>query len=354
MAMSKHKVDYIIVGLGLAGIAFAEELKRQNKSFVVFENGSQTSSLVAGGMYNPVILKRFTPVWNAKEQLDVAIPFYKDLEVKLAANFDQAIAIFRTFKSIEEQNNWFVASDKPALQEFMDPELVTVNSKAVIAPFKAGKLNHTGRIKVKELVQSYREHLQQEDRLVDGTFRHENVITWDSYVEYLNFQAERIVFCEGNGLKQNRFFNTLPLNGTKGELITIHAPDLKLNEVIKSAVFIMPLGEDLYKVGATFNWSDKSNEPTEDGRKELEEKLRTVINCGYKVVDHEAGVRPTTGDRRPLIGAHPDNPRLGLLNGLGTRGVMIAPLMAKKLFQYLENNIPLDNEIDIRRFRSKS
>ena len=70
-------VDYIIVGLGLAGIAFAEELKKQSKTFVVFEDNSQTSSLVAGGMYNPVILKRFSAVWNAKEQLDLAIPFYR-------------------------------------------------------------------------------------------------------------------------------------------------------------------------------------------------------------------------------------------------------------------------------------
>lgn len=352
--MSKHKVDYIIVGLGLAGIAFAEELEKQQKSFLVFENESQTSSLVAGGMYNPVILKRFTPVWNAKEQLRIALPFYKDLETKLAARFDEPIAIHRTFKSVEEQNNWFVASDKPALQEFMDPELVNVRSKAVVAPFKAGKLNHTGRIKVRDLVKAYREHLHTKGQLMDDTFRHDNVITWETCIEYMNIEADCIVFCEGNGLKQNRFFNTLPLNGTKGELITIHAPGLQLNEVIKSAVFIMPLGEDLYKVGATFNWSDKTNEPTEEGRKELEEKLQTVLTCDYKVVDHEAGVRPTTGDRRPLLGTHPDNRRLAVLNGLGTRGVMIAPLMAKKLFQYLENDIALDKEIDIRRFRSKS
>ena len=94
-------VDYIIVGLGLAGIAMVEELKRQEKTFVVYEDSSQTSSLVAGGMYNPVILKRFTPVWNAKEQLDIAIPFYLSLEKKLSASFDQPLDIYRTFKSIE-------------------------------------------------------------------------------------------------------------------------------------------------------------------------------------------------------------------------------------------------------------
>ena len=70
------KLDYIIVGLGLAGLSFAEQLIKAKKSFMVFEDSSQTSSLVAGGVYNPVILKRFTPVWNAKEQLKVALPFY--------------------------------------------------------------------------------------------------------------------------------------------------------------------------------------------------------------------------------------------------------------------------------------
>ena len=77
------KVDYIIVGLGLAGLAFVEELIQANKSFIVFEDDSQTSSLVAGGVYNPVILKRFSPVWNAKEQLAIALPFYENLEKKI-------------------------------------------------------------------------------------------------------------------------------------------------------------------------------------------------------------------------------------------------------------------------------
>ena len=60
------KVDYIIVGLGLAGLAFVEELIVAKKTFLVFEDDSQTSSLFASGVYNPVILKRYTPVWNAK------------------------------------------------------------------------------------------------------------------------------------------------------------------------------------------------------------------------------------------------------------------------------------------------
>jgi len=344
-------VDYIIVGLGLAGIAFAEELKRQAKTFIVFEDQSQTSSLVAGGMYNPVILKRFTPVWNAKEQLEVALPFYASLEKDFNKEYDKPIDIYRIFKSIEEQNNWSIASDHPALRDFMLPEIAEISSNCIKAPFKLGQLTKTGRIMVRDLVSDYRDRLKKEALLIDQTFRHELIITWDSYLEYKNIKADKVVFCEGNGVKANPYFNKLPLTGTKGELITIHAPELRINEIIKSAIFIMPMGEDLYKIGATFNWSDKTNRPTEEGRLELETKLKSVLTCSYSIVDHEAGVRPTTGDRRPLLGVHKDNRRLAILNGMGTRGVMIAPLMAKKLYRFLEEGIELDKEINITRFK---
>ena len=82
------KVDYIIVGLGLAGLAFTNELLCHKKSFVVFEDNSQNSSIVAGGVYNPVILKRFTPVWEAENQLKIAIPFYEQLEKLLNNQYD--------------------------------------------------------------------------------------------------------------------------------------------------------------------------------------------------------------------------------------------------------------------------
>ena len=141
------------------------------------------------------------------------------------------------------------------------------------------------------------------------------------------------------------------MEGTKGELLTIHAPDLKLEEVVKSAVFVMPLGDDLYKIGATFNWTDKTNQPTEEGRKELLDKLSMVIHCDFEVRDQEAGVRPTTPDRRPLLGRHPTHAQLAIFNGLGTRGVMSSPLLAKELLEYLENGLELDKEVDISRFR---
>ena len=61
-------------------------------------------------------------------------------------------------------------------------------------------------------------------------------------------------------------------------------------------------------------------------------------------------IRPTIKDRRPLVGTHPIHPNLAVLNGLGTRGVMIAPTAAKQLYNYLENGVDVDKEYSILRF----
>ena len=151
-------------------------------------------------------------------------------------------------------------------------------------------------------------------------------------------------------MKQNPFFNYLPLNEAKGELITIHAPALDIDFLLKSTLFVLPLGNHLYKVGATFNWTDKTSNPSEEGKIELIDKLAKVINVPYKIMDQTAGIRPTVAGRRPLVGKHPKHQNLAILNGLGTRGVMIGPTVAKALYNHLENQEELEKDIDIIRF----
>ena len=341
-------LDYIVVGLGLAGIAISEELRERERSFVVFEDGSQTSSLVAGGMYNPVVLKRFNAVWNATEQLDFARPFYRRLERRLQSEYDQEFDILRVFKSVEEQNNWLTACDRPVLRDHMLPEVESNLNPVIKADHGMGRVTGTGRVAVGKLVSDYRHLLADEGRLKNQSFDHNRLEVGRNSLTYEGLEAHAVIFCEGNGVANNPYFNYLPLQGTKGELLTIHAPELILTEVVKSAVFVMPLGDDLYKVGATFNWKDKTNDPTPSGRADLEKKLRQVIGCDFEVKGHEAGVRPTTQDRRPFLGSHPEFKNLAVLNGLGTRGVMVAPLMARKLIDFLENlqELPLEATID--------
>jgi len=158
------------------------------------------------------------------------------------------------------------------------------------------------------------------------------------------------VFSEGYGLAKNPFFNYLPLVGNKGEYIIVNAPDLKINFALKGAIFVIPLENDNYLVGATYDREDKTNLPTKQKQLELIEKLQRLITCQFSVINQTVGIRPTVKDRKPLVGTHSKYKNIHLLNGLGTRGVMASPYLAEQLFNAIENNTELDPEIAIERY----
>ena len=344
------QVDFIIVGCGLAGISFCEQLRAHNKSFVVFDNKSQQSSTVAGGLYNPVVLKRFTPVWKSKEQLQMALQMYQNLEAEFDVKLDHKIPVYRKFSSLEEQNDWFTASDKPLLSEWLSTNLIKNTNAYIEAPFGFGEVLETGRIDVKCLIETYKTYLLKNNLFYEDEFKYNALQVNGETIVYESIESKYIVFSEGFGVHKNPFFKSLPLVSTKGELLTIHASDLKIDFVLKGPVFLIPLGNDLYTVGATYDWNDTSNTVTDKGKEELLGKLKTLISCSFEVVDQVAGIRPTVKDRRPLVGQHSIYKNMFVLNGLGTRGVMIGPYVADQLFKLIALGIPLEKEIDIARF----
>ena len=346
-------IDYLIVGCGLAGISFSEIALRNNKSILVIDDNSQVSSRVAGGLYNPVILKRFSEVWKAEEQLNLMEDFYNKIELELKIKVNFKLPILRKFFSIEEQNNWFAASDKPLLAPFLSTKLIFNKFSGIDSPYDYGEVLHTGYVDTALLLDKYHEYLIENNYLLKESFDYSKLIINDDYLEYKNYKAKNIIFAEGFGLHANPFFQDLPLDGTKGELFVIKAPELNLDVIVNTSVFILPMGNGFFKVGATYNWKDKTDLPTEEGKKELVERIKEIINCDFEIVSHFGGVRPTVRDRRPIIGTHNKYSSLHILNGLGTRGVMLGPAMAKDLFYYIENKTALDPVIDIERFYKK-
>jgi glycine/D-amino acid oxidase-like deaminating enzyme len=346
-------IDFIVVGSGLAGISFVEEALLNNKSVLVFNDGSQNSSKIAGGLYNPVILKRFSEVWQAQQQLEIMSSFYSNLYGRIQTKVDFKMPVLRKFFSVEEQNNWFSACDKSALTPFLSTSLIHKNFEGIDSPFGYGEVLQTGYVDTALLLTEYHNFLLSRQLLRNETFDYDSLIVKDDVVCYKNIEAKNIVFAEGFGMHANPFFNELPLDGTKGELFIIKAPLLKLDVIVNTSVFILPLGNDLFKVGATYNWRDKTDLPTEEGRVELVDRIKEIISCDFEIIEHYAGVRPTVKDRRPLVGTHAEYKRIHILNGLGTRGVMLGPAMARALFDNIENGVPLDKEIDIKRFTYK-
>lgn len=345
--------DFIIVGAGLAGISFAETAFLNNKTFTVISDDSQNSSRVAAGLYNPVILKRFSLAQDAAEHLAFIGSFYQRIQDRLNVVFDHQLPVYRKFASVEEQNNWFQAMDKPALEPFLSPNIVHDEYPSLPSPFGFGKVLHTGYVDTVVLVEAYKQYLVEQQCFVGDTFDYSELTVEEDYIVYKGIKAQHIIFAEGFGIHSNPYFKHLPLDGTKGELLVIKAPMLQLDIAVNASIFILPMGNGIYKVGATYEWYDKTANPTASGKAELVEKLNELISCDYEIIEHLAGIRPTVKDRKPLIGTHPQYKRVHLLNGLGTRGVMLGPPMAKELYDSILSGNPVRRETGLHRFKNQ-
>ena len=355
-----REVDYIVVGLGIAGLCFAELLQKHGKSFIVFDSELNTSTKISGGVFNPIVLKRFTIAWKANEHSIESLSFYKSIARKLNIPFLKETAVLRILSSVEEQNNWVVASDKNELSPFLSPDIVQNDNSNINASFGFGRVMHTARIEPSNLLSGYKEYLQKDNRSITETFNYDKLIDrsiegtseiGNTYpIQYGDIWAKQIVFSEGFGAIHNPYFPKSYLIANKGEYLIVSAPDLKLDHILKGPIFIIPLGDHLFKVGATYARDFDSYHTTTDARDQICGKLEKMISCDYKVVSQVAGVRPTTKDRRPLLGKLPESPNKVFLNGLGSHGILGAPFLSKILYEHLEYEVKLPGEMDIQRW----
>lgn len=345
-------LDYLIVGAGLAGTALAETLLGKGRSVCVFEDSSGKASLVAAGLYNPVVLKRLNLTWEGGRLMDFSLPFYGELGRKLGSSYDRKLPILRRFASAQEQNAWFEAADRPGLGRFLRPGVLRNNNPGLEAPHGFGEVLETGCLDTSGLLIAYRSQLLADAMLRSESFDYEALELQPGKLVYMGLEARRIVFCEGFGLRANPYFNYLPLQGTKGELLTVRIPGLNETRIVKSGVFLIPLGRDLYRVGATYSHNDYSPEPTQGAREELILKLKRLLRQDFEVEGHSAGIRPTVPDRRPLVGRHPKYPGLYALNGMGSRGVLLAPFAADRLVRFIESGEALPPALDLDRYKT--
>ena len=114
---------------------------------------------------------------------------------------------------------------------------------------------------------------------------------------------------------------------------------------------IIPLGDDLYHIGSTFDRDDLTRQVTEDGKKQMIKKLPFLKNIEYNIIEHHASHRPATIDRKPILGSHVKYKNLFVFNGLGSRGILQSPYLSKELIDLMFEGKEIMPEISINRFK---
>ncbi|MDR6921012.1 FAD-binding oxidoreductase [Chryseobacterium sp. 2987] len=341
-------VDYIIVGDGYAGLFFAHQLIKNNKSFVIYSDGRKSASQVSAGIINPVVLKKFTTFWKAQEQIDFLKVTLDEIKSYTDRNYLISAPIHRIFHDENEQKLWLKKSENEDLSDFLDKNFDRL--EGVKNDFKAGKVNQSARLEVSGFFAGLFSYFKKNSQIEEEKFDYGKLDVQNS--SYKEYQFKNVVFCEGMGVKENPYFSDIEVNPNKGHHIKVKLSEpLSGNNTIKKKHFLFPTDNGLYFYGGTYDREQLHHHIDDSAVEQLVNGLSEIYPYDFEVKEVNFGFRPTVKDRRPIIGRHKEYKNLYVFNGLGARGILNGCYFSRSLYRFIEENIPLHEEVSLNRFK---
>ncbi|GAA4837727.1 FAD-dependent oxidoreductase [Algivirga pacifica] len=347
----KKTYDYMIAGQGIAGTTLAYTLLRKGHSVLLFDKYNPfSSSRMAGGIVNPITGRKMIKTWMADTLFDKLHSFYPEMEEFLGKRFFYPINIFFPFESQEKQTDWMSASADEKYENYIVDFHADGIYQEVNQAYGGMEVQRSGFLEVVPFLEAFKKYMETNGDFVEQKLEAKDLTLTEKGVIWNDIQAKKVIFAEGANNPDNPYFNWLDFRNVKGEVLMVKFKNARFNHIINRNGFIIPIDQEgTCKVGATYEYHQLDNTPTEKGKEQLLEKLHALCNDEYEILDHWAGIRPATYDRRPFIGLHHEYPQVGIFNGLGTKGVSLAPYFAEHFYHYLENGEPLMPEIDFQR-----
>jgi glycine/D-amino acid oxidase-like deaminating enzyme len=351
--VASPRFDTLIIGQGLVGSALAWHLQHSGQRVLVIDDGHRSAaSMVAAGLVNPLAGMRFSRRAQLPQWLDSARRWYAAVARDCAGTIWHPRPMLRLFRSAEQLRFYerlrAAADSTELIGDYFGP---TQCPESVAAPFGGFIQYQTGHVDLPRLLTGLRRWLGQHGCLRTEHVPDEAIEHRADSVRVGDVCARRLVFCQGAGLAGNQWFGRLPLNREKGELLTVGCNDWHPTRIVNGAHWLVPLGDGALRFGATHEHHARSATITQEGRDQLMRGLEALVPTRrFTLIDQQAGFRPGTPDRYPMIGQHPQLRRFWLCNGFGARGTLTAPWYTGELARHLVEGRPLPAEADIRRF----
>jgi glycine/D-amino acid oxidase-like deaminating enzyme len=327
--------DILILGQGLAGTLLAWELERAGIRFNLADPGPETAATIAAaGIINPITGRRLVQSWRVETLLPAARAVYRDLEAELGVPLWRELRVRRRFADERERATW---RDKTARGELA--------AFAGAGDAEGFWIEPAARVDLGALLGAARRRW-----LAMGCLRTENVDAVDPVAAR---SAHAVVIdCTGRAATRVDAFRCVPWEFSHGEMLELAVEGLAPDVVLNCRHWIVPVAAGVAWVGATHTPGVREAAPTSSARRTLEASARDLLGAAHPfvVTGQRAGVRVNLPDKRPIAGRHPERPRLGLINGLGAKGALWAPFLARQWVKHLESAAPFDPEVDVARF----
>ena len=349
-------IDYLIVGQGLAGSILAWKLVQAGCRIRVMDNDHhQSSSMVAAGLINPVTGKRLVLSDDTPKHLDAALSTYQAMADQFQQTFFHPLKMLRLLKDEKQKNDLNKRLKDSSYQHFIG-DVYSPDSQAPFSDEYGSFLqNHTGFLDIPGLLAALKKYFHEKDQYQAGRIAYPEIQFSKNSVTFRQIHARKIIFCEGHQGAKNPWFDWLPFQLAKGEILTLKSPKLKTDKIINRSNWLIPMSDNTFRTGANNQWQFNDDQPTASGRQTVENNFCQLFRqpVDYEITAHHAGIRPATRDKQPFIGSHPVENKLMTFNGFGARGSMTIPYYAECLAEHLVNHQPLPGEVDINRYSDR-
>ena len=341
---AEEKKKFLIIGGGLAGITLSHRLLHRNQQVTLIDDGMNASTKIAAGMVNPIVFRRTTLSWRASEFLTYSWDFYKALEKQLKTSFAEPLVIKRIFPTTNEKEEWQKKQLLPAYQNHL-VNIESANTEQNFGIVRSGYVVHAEKFYIENQVYFEKTGVLQKETFDDTLF---------SALEqsYRGIKYDHIVFCCGYRVSETSYFEDCQVKPTKGQTLVIKHNELPETASLHLKCFVFPMGNKIFRIGATYEWDNPTLHPTEEARATLLDHLQHITKTSPEIVSQPVGIRPTTMDRRPVLGSHATYRTVHVFNGLGAKGYLLAPKMAQEMVEYLLDNIPIPKDYNLIRYQT--
>jgi len=345
-------VDYIIIGQGISGTWLSYYLLKECKSIVVIDDASlQSTSNAAGGLINPVTGRRVVTTWMAEKLMPFiweeysAIASLLDIEAIVQKNivvFPAAPDLQQAFHNRIQEHNSYIKTpglSKDALRQQFD------------FPFDVFEISPCYVVQMRALLQAWRNYLNNKNSLIEDRFDETSLVFNENTVQYKNITAQKIIYADGVGAAQSKYWQNLPFVKNKGQALIMESKHLDTTCTYKFGhLTLVFLKDNLWWAGSSNELGFSTAQPTEDFREKTAMQLTAILKQPFVIKDHWSSLRPATVERRPFAGIHAVHNQLAILNGMGSKGCSLAPWFAKELAANLVHKSPINPLADVQRF----